>query len=181
MRPFQVGDIVRDCSLDEVTPEWQHDQVLYRVTATAVNSEWAPAPLAIHMKDGQRAVQQYLTLERADGQPHFHTLCSQEAFLSSGPRYEVVKSVEEIFENENGSWQLETQVNQWLDANPAIEILEFFPVSISTSVAVAAVKTTNEIQITTRNDNGYSPTPPSLEERTKESSVAAVGIYYTER
>jgi len=86
-----------------------------------------------------------------------------------------------IFENENGGWGLETQVNQWLDANPAVEILEFFPVSISTSVAIAAVKTTNEIQITTRNDNGYAPTPPMMEERTKESSVAAVGIYYTER
>jgi len=100
MRPYLTGDIVRDCSLDEMSPEWQHDQVLYRVTATAVNSEWAPAPLTIHMKDGQRAVQQYLTLERSDGQPHFRTLCVQEAFQSSGPRYEVVKPVEEVIAEE---------------------------------------------------------------------------------
>lgn len=100
MRPFQTGDIVRDCSLDEVLPEYQRSQVLYRVITVAVASEWAPAPLAIHMKDGGRVIQQYLTLERADGKPHFRGLCAQEAFTHRGPRYEVVKSVEEVLAEE---------------------------------------------------------------------------------
>lgn len=83
-----------------------------------------------------------------------------------------------IFENENGGFSLETQVNLWLDENPGVEILEFFPVSISTSVAIAIAKSTNEVKLMGGNDY---PSPGNVEERNKEITVAAVGIYYMER
>lgn len=100
MRPFQTGDIVRDQSLDYLLRDDQRERTYYRIIAVAVNSEWAPAPLWIHMTDGQRVVQQYLTLERTDGQPHFRTLVAQEAFTVRGPCYEVVKSIEEVLAEE---------------------------------------------------------------------------------
>lgn len=100
MRAYQTGDIVRDASLDDMLPEYQHNQMIFRVVGVAVATEWDPAPLRIHMTDGQKVMQQYLTLERADGQPHFRTLVAQEAFAVHGPRYEVMKSVEEVLAEE---------------------------------------------------------------------------------
>lgn len=83
-----------------------------------------------------------------------------------------------IFENYDKGWDLESQVNAWLEQNPNVEILEFFPVSIATSVALAIVKAANEVKLM---GGGDYPSSGNLEERTKESTVAAVGIYYTER
>lgn len=85
-----------------------------------------------------------------------------------------------IFENDSGGWGLEKLVNDWLEANPGVEILEFFPVSISTSVAIAVAQAAKEVEITTRNDT-YAAASPAVEERTKEATVSAVGIYYLER
>ena len=85
-----------------------------------------------------------------------------------------------IFENYDASNNLEAQVNAWLDQNPGVEILEFFPVSISTSVAVAIAKAAGEVQISTRSDS-YGAASPTMDERSKESMASAVGIYYTER
>jgi hypothetical protein len=44
--------------------------------------------------------QQFLTLEREDGEPYFRGLGVQEAFTHRGPRYEVMKSVEEVVAEE---------------------------------------------------------------------------------
>lgn len=99
MRPFQTGDIVRDRSLDEMLPEHQRDRVLFRVVDVAVTTEWDPVPKCLRV--GDRLVpQQYLTIERADGAPHFRSLVAQEAFSPRGPRYEVVKPVEEVVAEE---------------------------------------------------------------------------------
>lgn len=100
MRPFQTGDIVRDQSLDRVLPEHQRDQILFRVIAVSSTTEWSPTPLLVRMADGRAVVQQYLTIERADGSPHFRALVAQEAFTHRGPRYEVVKPVEEVVAEE---------------------------------------------------------------------------------
>jgi hypothetical protein len=81
-----------------------------------------------------------------------------------------------IFENDDGGWALETQVNTWLEQNPGVEILEFFPVSISVSVALAMAKAATQVNMST---SSSGMTESDKEE--KERTVAAVGIYYTER
>ena len=98
MRPFQTGDIVRDSSLDEMLPEYQREQMRFRVISIAhAVDELTPAIVRI---DGEWVQQQFLTLEREDGLPHFRAMCAQEAFTHRGPRYEVVKSVEEVVAEE---------------------------------------------------------------------------------
>ena len=99
MRPFQTGDIVRDASLDEILPEWQHNQMIFRVIATAVVTEWAPSPIQIQIGEAW-VTQQYLTLEQSDGQPHYMGLAVQEAFTHKGPRFKVLKTVEEVLAEE---------------------------------------------------------------------------------
>lgn len=76
---------------------------------------------------------------------------------------------------------LGNEINQWLDANPRAEILEFFPVSISTSTAIGLATTVGAVRVSTREDSGYSSGGDSrVEERTRETQIAAVGIYYAE-
>lgn len=81
-----------------------------------------------------------------------------------------------IFENYNNSLDLDTQVNTWLDQNPGIEILEFFPVSISVSLGLAMAKAATQVNMSTS-----SAGMVENDSQEKESTVSAVGIYYTER
>ena len=81
-----------------------------------------------------------------------------------------------IFIDENGPWSLDTSINQWLASKPGIEILEFFPVSVSTSVSTVAALAATTVNMSTAN---AGMTERYADE--KKTTVAAVGIYYTER
>ncbi len=84
-----------------------------------------------------------------------------------------------IFIEENGPWGLDNEINQWLDTKPGIEILEFFPVSVATAVALSMAKAATDVAVTM--GNSAAPGSPMVDRDNKEKTVAAVGIYYLER
>lgn len=84
-----------------------------------------------------------------------------------------------IFIDESGPWSLDAEINQWLDQKPGIEILEFFPVSVATAVALSMAKAADEVAVS-MGSNAVSNSP-MLDRDQKEKTVAAVGIYYLER
>lgn len=94
MRAFQTGDIVRDCSLDEMLPTDRLSTYQYEVIEVSLSTEWSPVPTCFRIGD-HLVAQQFLVLRMLGGGPDLLNLAAQEAFTHRGPRYEVVKPVEE--------------------------------------------------------------------------------------
>jgi hypothetical protein len=91
---------------------------------------------------------------------------------------QVVRKVE-IFSADDPNF-VEAQINAWLERNPSIEIISFFPVAVSMAMAKAKAMAPKEIRFSTQDNNvNY----PEIERETdsEKDQVAAVGIYYKEQ
>jgi hypothetical protein len=113
-----------------------------------------------------------------------------------GAKYRV-----KIFESMSPSSPslIESQMNHWLEGiGTKIDIIEFFPVSVSTSIGVGMVAKPQipsplKVEMTTPTSSGYSASQTcsscyssldklSVDENTKreEETIAAVGVLYIE-
>ncbi len=97
MRLFEVGDIVRDRRLDELLAEWQKSNVgLYEVREATLFQD-ATGPIAVHLEDGEIAVQQRIRICRVGATGATARLVGEWAtvFGPKGSAFELVQTVEE--------------------------------------------------------------------------------------
>ena len=76
---------------------------------------------------------------------------------------------------------VEENMNEWLAGNPGVEIRQFFPVSVATSVSIAKsiAMAPDEVQMNQCGHSNTSVPNSQTVEAEKSDSVAAVGVYYT--